>query len=82
MGKANARQRGQDRALRAELRHDQGIQRRLGWPLCLLGAALFLVGFIGSASGAQILPFDPHHLVSQAGGFLLAVTGLVWATRP
>ena len=86
VGKAKARQREQDRALRREARVERsatrlGILRRsLGWPLAGLGAILFALGWLGAIAGFQVLPFDSHHSVSQLGGGLLALIGVLWAT--
>ncbi|MGH9030513.1 MAG: hypothetical protein ACRDZV_00155 [Acidimicrobiia bacterium] len=84
---AKARRRAQDRALRAEARRARraesrvgAVRHRLGWPLCALGVVLLLSGMLGALTGTQILPFDSHHLLSQIGGGVLTVTGLVWAT--
>ena len=86
LGRSSAR-RQQDRALRAEQRQvrragNRGgvLRHRLGWPLCLLGLVLLLAGIVGAVTGTGVLPFDPHHIVSQAGGVLFAVTGARWAT--
>ena len=49
--------------------------------MCIVGVALFVAGYVGSAAGLQILAFDRHHLVSQLGGGFLALVGLGWATR-
>ncbi len=89
MDKEPERKRGRDldRALRAERRAQLGrpdadrLKRWFGWPLCILGALLFILGYVSSQAGVSVLPFDPHHVVSQAGGLVLAVLGLVWATR-
>lgn len=74
-----------DRLLRAERRTDRGgaagLKKRLGWPMCIVGVALFVAGYVGSAAGLQILAFDRHHLVSQLGGGFIALVGLGWATR-
>ncbi len=56
-------------------------RKRLGWPLVVVGGILFLGGQIGARTGLVFLPFDTHHLLAQWGGALLAVTGLIWATR-
>lgn len=57
-------------------------RRRLGWPLCIAGGLLFLLGNIGARTGIVFLPFDPHHVIAQFGGALLGVLGLIWATSP
>lgn len=56
-------------------------RKRLGWPLVVAGSILFLGGQIGARTGLVFLPFDTHHLLAQWGGALLAVTGLIWATK-
>lgn len=73
-----------DRLLRAEARRAAGprsLKQRLGWALCAAGVLLFLVGYVTSAAGVQVIPFDRHHLISQIGGFALASLGLGRATR-
>lgn len=52
----------------------------LGWPLVAVGGVLFLLGNIGARTGIVFLPFDPHHVIGQFGGAILAVVGLIWAT--
>lgn len=54
----------------------------MGWPLCFLGLALFLTGNIGARMGIVILPFDPHHVIGQIGGAIIAIAGLTIATPP
>jgi len=46
-----------------------------------IGLALFLAGQVGSRVGFTVLPFDPHRVIAQVGGFLLAITGLRWAWK-
>ncbi len=41
---------------------------------------MFLAGNIGARTGIVILPFDPHHVIAQFGGALLAIVGLMIAT--
>ena len=77
-----------DRRLQAEARAAKlagltpaaRLRRRLGWPLCFLGAGLFAATFVASFAGTVVLPFDHHHVIGQLGGGVLALTGLVWAT--
>jgi hypothetical protein len=77
----------QDQLLRAEARAqrrlagDSHLKRRLGWPMALMGGGLFLAGYVGAQAGTTILPFDQHHIVSQIGGLLIGLTGVIWATR-
>ena len=56
------------------------VRRRLGWPLCALGVALFVATYVANLAGTVLLPFDPHHLIGQLGGGALAFIGLIWAT--
>ncbi|PLS75677.1 MAG: hypothetical protein CYG61_06035 [Actinobacteria bacterium] len=78
-----------DRRLRAEARAQARanlsgaarLRKRLGWPLCIAGAALFVAGAIGAVTGIEVLPFDRHHVISQWGGGALAMVGMIWATR-
>lgn len=56
------------------------LRRRLGWPLCALGVALFVATYVANLAGTILLPFDQHHLIGQLGGGVLAFTGLLWAT--
>lgn len=56
------------------------LRRRLGWPLAALGAGLFAATYLGAVTGAEILPFDRHHVIGQFGGALLAMVGFAWAT--
>ncbi len=55
-------------------------RKRVGWPISILGLALFLIGNIGARTGIVILPFDPHHAFGQLGGAIMAFTGLFIAT--
>lgn len=57
------------------------LRKRVGWPLCAVGAGLFLATLVANFAGTNLLPFDQHHVVGQFGGGLLTVTGLAWATR-
>jgi hypothetical protein len=41
----------------------------------VVGAALFLSGIASQLAGVPI-PFDPHHVITQAGGVLLLLIGL------
>ncbi|MGH2726900.1 MAG: hypothetical protein ACRDKS_07965 [Actinomycetota bacterium] len=59
----------------------EDFRRRMGWTLAIIGGALFLIGQIGSRTGALSLPFDRHHLISQVGGFFLLIRGLTWGWR-
>ena len=56
------------------------MRRRLGWPLAALGITLFAASYLGAVTGADILPFDRHHVIGQLGGGLLAMVGFSWAT--
>ena len=56
--------------------------RVAGWFAFAIGVALFVSSFIASSAGAVILPFDPHHFIGEAGGLVLAVSGISFATRP
>lgn len=62
-------------------RRSPGWQKRIGWPLCIFGGVLFLAGNIGARTGIVLFPFDRHHVITQFGGALIAVLGLIWATR-
>lgn len=46
-------------------------------PLIIGGSVLFISGAIGARTGIVFLPFDPHHLIGQFGGAVLAMTGLM-----
>lgn len=78
------KQKSHDRIIREEIRararSEATLRKRLGWPLFILGALLFLVGNIASRAGLVVLPIDTHHLISQFGGAALAVVGVMWAT--
>jgi hypothetical protein len=63
------------------MRHGRDWRQRVGWPLAAIGAALFILGQVGSRTGFVSLPFDRHHVISQVGGFFLAIRGLTWAWR-
>ncbi len=41
---------------------------------------MFLLGDIGARAGIVFLPFDPHHVIAQFGGAVIAIVGLLWAT--
>ncbi len=56
------------------------VKKRLGWPLCLAGAILFVATNVANFAGVQLLPFDQHHFIGQLGGGVLALIGLMWAT--
>lgn len=56
------------------------LRRRLGWPLAALGVVMFAATYVGAASGANLLPFDRHHVIGQLGGAVLVVIGVGWAT--
>jgi len=56
------------------------VKKRVGWPLCGLGAVLFVASYVASQAGVQILPFDHHHIIGQFGGGAMTLTGLIWAT--
>lgn len=55
-------------------------RKRLGWPLVAVGAMMFLLGNIGARTGITFLPFDPHHVLAQLGGAVVAILSLIWAT--
>lgn len=79
-----------DRRLKAEMRAERraavdarplgALRRRLGWPLAIVGALLFVGSYVGSMAGVSVLPFDDHHLIGQFGGGALGVIGVIWAT--
>lgn len=56
-------------------------RKRLGWPLAILGAVLFIAGNIGARTGFTLLPFDPHHVYAQFGGAAIGIVGLMWGLR-
>ncbi len=56
-------------------------RRVAAWIVCVLGVILFAVSFVASSAGVVVLPFDRHHIFGQAGGLVLAVTGISYATR-
>ncbi|MCP3818815.1 hypothetical protein NLX86_12055 [Streptomyces sp. A3M-1-3] len=53
-------------------RHD----RLLLYTLMPFGLLLFALGILGATTGITLLPFDPHHVVTQIGGLVLAFIGL------
>ena len=55
-------------------------KRRVGWTMVAVGGVMFLLGNIGARTGIVFLPFDPHHVIGQLGGGLVAVVGLMVAT--
>jgi hypothetical protein len=55
-------------------------RQRIGWPLAIIGLGLFLAGNIGARTGVTILPFDPHHMIAQFGGAVVAGAGVLIAT--
>jgi hypothetical protein len=61
-------------------RRKLGWRRRVGWPAVALGALLAIYGYVGATTGAIVLPFDRHHVMSELGGLVLVVLGLRWAT--
>lgn len=77
-----------DRRIRAELRAQRlsgfdrwgRIRKRLGWPMFVVGAILFVGTLLENLAGVTVVPFDPHHLFGQVGGLALLATGLAWAT--
>jgi hypothetical protein len=56
-------------------------RRAIAWIVCLVGAVLFVVSFVASSAGVVVLPFDRHHIFGQAGGLLLAISGVSVANR-
>ncbi|WP_331753184.1 hypothetical protein OG440_39540 (plasmid) [Streptomyces sp. NBC_00637] len=50
--------------------------RILLYTLVPLGLFLFALGFIGARTGLTVVPFDPHHIGTQATGLVLAFIGL------
>jgi hypothetical protein len=64
----------------AARKHDRVWKRRIGWVMVAVGAPMFLIGNIGARTGVVALPFDPHHVIAQLGGGLIAVVGLMVAT--
>lgn len=82
-GRPSYQQRSQQQVHPVSARKDRTPsiwRRRIGWPLCFGGLALFLAGNIGARTGIVILPFDPHHVIAQFGGGVLAGAGLLIAT--
>ena len=63
--------------LRRDLPHWRTI---VGSIVAVLGLGLFALGNVASRGGIT-LSFDHHHVFTQIGGLLLAVYGLVFATR-
>jgi hypothetical protein len=61
------------------LRRRPGSTRRdriLFRTLTPLGLGLFAVGAIGAKTGAYMIPFDPHHMITEIVGLAMAFTGL------
>lgn len=73
---AASRAQGEARERRSRTR-----SKRLWWAVAAVGGVLFLLGNVGARVGLVLLPFDPHHLYTQWGGGILAIVGLVMATR-
>lgn len=79
-----------DRRIKAEMRAGRratvdaqpwgALRRRLGWPMAIIGGAIFVASYVGSMAGVAVLPFDDHHLIGQFGGGVLGVIGVIWAT--
>lgn len=61
-------------------RRRRRIRRWVGWTMVVVGGLSFLVGNIGARTGVVALPFDPHHVIAQFGGGLVAIVGLMIAT--
>ncbi len=40
------------------------------------GAVLFVLGWVGAATGAIVIPFDQHHILSQLVGLGMLMVGL------
>ncbi len=55
-------------------------RKRIGWIMVAVGLPMFLIGNIGARTGVVTLPFDPHHVIAQLGGALVAIVGLMAAT--
>lgn len=56
------------------------VRSWVGWSMVAVGGVSFLIGNIGARTGAVALPFDPHHVLAQSGGGLIALVGLQIAT--
>jgi hypothetical protein len=61
-------------------RKNRTVRAWVGWSMVAVGGASFLIGNIGARTGVIALPFDPHHVITQFGGGLIAVIGLSIAT--
>jgi hypothetical protein len=55
-------------------------KKRIGWSLVAVGGTMFLIGSIGARTGLIALPLDPHHVIAQLGGGVIAIWGLMVAT--
>ncbi|MEU0721800.1 hypothetical protein ABZ498_32065 [Streptomyces lavendulocolor] len=53
-----------------------GRDRLVLYTLMPLGLLLLALGILGATTGITVLPFDPHHVVTQIGGLVLAFIGL------
>ncbi|MDT9692984.1 hypothetical protein Q5762_32620 [Streptomyces sp. P9(2023)] len=53
-----------------------GQDTLLLYTLMPLGLILFALGILGATTGITLLPFDPHHVITQIGGLVLAFIGL------
>ena len=62
-------------------RRKRPVRSWVGWSMVALGGLSFLVGNIGARTGAIAIPFDPHHVFAQFGGAILAIAGLIVATK-
>ncbi|MGH9119883.1 MAG: hypothetical protein ACRD0A_19025 [Acidimicrobiales bacterium] len=51
------------------------LRRGTGWLLVAVGVVLVAAGYLR----VTVLPFEPHHTISQLGGLVTAIVGLVWA---
>lgn len=49
---------------------------RVTWAMVVIGALLFVLGYVGATTGLTILPFDRHHVFTQILGGAVALVGL------
>jgi hypothetical protein len=54
---------------------DRNVRQRTGLVLTVVGILLFLASSIGARAGFVVLPFDPHHVVGQLAGPVIALLG-------
>jgi cell division protein CrgA len=54
--------------------------KRLWWGVAIFGLVLFVFGNLTARMDVAVLSFDPHHVVVQFGGAIIAVVGTLVAS--